>query len=120
MRPTVVLDPQTMDWAPGPPDLPPGAELKVLSADEETGAVAALVKFPAGYLEPKHGHPCGHDILVLQGKLVNPETSQETGTGMFFYAPKGDIHGPFQVPADQDCIFFVVTDGPLFPLVKPA
>jgi hypothetical protein len=27
--------------------------------------------------------------------------------GMFFYAPKGDIHGPFQVTEDEDCIFFV-------------
>jgi anti-sigma factor ChrR (cupin superfamily) len=119
MRPTVVTDPTTMDWSPAPPDLPYGAELKVLSADEETGAVAAMVKFPAGYLEPEHGHPCGHDILILQGKLVNPETGQETSKGMFFYAPTGDIHGPFAVPEDEDCIFFIVTDGPLFPLVKP-
>jgi len=119
MRPTVVIEPGTMEWSPGPEDLPPGAMLKVLSADEETGAVAAFVKLPAGYVEPKHGHPCGHDVLIVQGKLVNLETGQETSKGMFFYAPKGDIHGPFQVPKDEDCIFFVVTDGPLFPLVKP-
>ena len=119
MRSTVVIDPETMGWASGPEDLPPGAILKVLSADEKTGAVAAIVKFPAGYLEPKHGHPCGHDILVIQGKLVNPETGQELSKGMYFYAPKEDIHGPFQVPNEEDCIFFVVTDGPLFPLVKP-
>lgn len=119
MRPTVVIDPKSMDWAPGPPDLPPGAELKVLSADEDTGAVAALVKFPAGYLEPKHGHPCAHDILIMKGSLVDTETGKATSKGMFFYAPAGDIHGPFQVPEDKDCIFFVVTDGPLFPLVKP-
>jgi anti-sigma factor ChrR (cupin superfamily) len=119
MRATVVVDPETMDWAPGPPDLPYGAALKVLSADEQTGAVAALVKFPAGYYEPKHGHPCGHDIYIVQGALVDAETGKATSKGMFFYAPEGDIHGPFQVPEDEDCIFLCVTDGPLFPLVKP-
>ncbi len=56
---------------------------------------------------------------MLSSKLVNPESGQETSKGMYFYAPKGDIHGPFQVPKEEDCIFFIVTDGPLFPLVKP-
>jgi len=119
MRATVVVDPETMEWSPCPDDLPPGAMLKVLSADEDTGAVAAAVKFPAGYVEPKHGHPCGHDIYIVQGALINTETGQATSKGMYFYAPAGDIHGPFRVPEDEDCIFLVVTDGPLFPLVKP-
>lgn len=119
MRTKVVVNPETMEWSPAPEDLPPGPMLKVLSADKETGAVAAIVKFPAGYFEPKHGHPCGHDIFIIQGKLVNPETGQETSKGMYFYAPKGDIHGPFQVPKEEDCILFIVTDGTLFPLVKP-
>ncbi len=96
MRTKVVIDPETIEWSAGPEDLPPGVMLKVLSADKETGAVAAIVKFPSGgYFEPKHGHPCGHDIFILQGKLINPEIGQETSKGMFFYAPKGDIHGPF-------------------------
>jgi hypothetical protein len=75
MRATVVIDPETMDWSPGPEDLPPGAMLKVLSADEETGAVAALVKFPAGYLEPKHGQPGdeqGHVLLRPSGGHPRP------------------------------------------------
>ena len=119
MRPTASINPETIEWSPCPEELPPGAMLKVLSADEETGAVATLVKFPGGYIEPKHGHPCGHDVFVIQGKLVNIKNGQEVSKGMYFYAPKGDIHGPFQVPKDEDCIFFVLTDGPLFPLIKP-
>src|SRR4051812_25732021 len=98
MRSTVVLDPNSIEWQPCPPDLPPGAMIKVLSADEKTGALACIVKFPAGYREPKHGHPCGHDILILQGSLTNPETGKVTDKGQFFYAPKGDIHGPFLAP----------------------
>ncbi len=119
MRPSVIIDPETLEWSTGPEDLPSGAMVKVLSTDEETGVVAAIAKLPAGFFEPKHGHPCGFDELILQGKLVNPETGQEISKGMFWHAPKGDIHGPFQVPKDEDCIIFIVTDGPLFPLVKP-
>ena len=119
MRPTVIIDPGTMEWSSGLEGLSAGVMVKVLSADEETRAIAAIGKLPAGYFETKHSHPCGCDILIMQGKLVNPETGQEISKGMFWHAPKGDIHGPFQVPKDEDCILFIVTDGPLFPLVKP-
>jgi len=119
MRPTVVIDPGTMEWSSGPEDLSPEVMVKVLSEDEETGIIAAIGKLPAGFFEPKHAHPSDCDILIMQGKLVNPETGQEISKGMFWHIPKGDIHGPFQVPKDEDCIIFIVTDGPLFPLVKP-
>jgi len=115
----VIIDPETMEWSSGPEDLPPGVMAKVLSADEETGVVAVIGKLPAGFFEPKHGHPSGCDVLIMQGKLVNPETGQEISKGMFLHIPKGEMHGPFQVPKDEDCILFIVTDGPLFPLVKP-
>ncbi len=114
MRPSVIIDPETMEWSSGLEGLPAGAMVKVLSVDEETGAEAAIVKIPAGYFEPKHSHPRGScDILVLQGKVVNPETGQEASKGMFGHIPKGELHGPFQVPKDEDCILFIVTDGPL-------
>jgi quercetin dioxygenase-like cupin family protein len=119
MRPTVVIDPKNIDWQPAPADMNPGAMLKVLSVDEKTGACAALVKFPAGYIESKHGHPCGHDIYMVQGSLTDTVTGKKTDKGQYFYAPAGNIHGPFAAPKDEDCIFFMVTDAPAFPLVKP-
>jgi len=116
MRGTTIIDPETIEWTPA--EELPGIMIKVLSNDKESGALAAIVKFPAGYSEPKHAHPCGHDILIIKGKLVNTENGQEVSKGMYFYAPKGQMHGPFQVPKEEDCIFFIVTDGPLFPLIK--
>ena len=113
MRPSVIIDPETMEWSSGLEGLSAGVMVKVLSADEETGARAAIGKLPAGYFEPKHSHPCGCDILILQGKVVNPETGKEASKGMFSHIPKGELHGPFQVSKDEDCIFFFVTDGPL-------
>jgi quercetin dioxygenase-like cupin family protein len=118
MREYTFVDPATLEWSPAPPDLPAGAMLKVLSADAESGVTAAIVKFPAGYVEPRHGHRCGHDILIMQGKLVDLDTGKEVPKGTYLYAPAGNIHG-YRVPKDEDCIFFVFADGPLFPLVKP-
>jgi len=108
----VIIDPETMEWSSGTKGLSAGVMVKVLNTDEETGAIAAIGKLPAGYFEPKHSHPCSCDILILQGKVVNTETGQEAPKGMFSHIPKGELHGPFQVPEDEDCIFFVVTDGP--------
>jgi len=113
MRPSVIIDPETMKWSSGLGGLSAGVMVKVLSTDEETGAIAAIGKLPAGYFEPKHSHPCCCDIFALQGKLVNTDTGQEISKGMFGHIPKGELHGPFQVSEDEDFIFFVVTDGPL-------
>ncbi len=44
-----------------------GAEWKVFQTDLRTGGVQALVKFPAGAMEPPHHHTYGHWVYVLEG-----------------------------------------------------
>jgi len=110
MRETVVIDPETIDWQPVE-QLPPGAWIKILSHDKESGAFSALFKFDKGFEEPKHSHPSDHDILILEGKLVDSD-GNETKKGMFFYAPAGDDHGPFTAP--DGCIFYGYFNGPPF------
>jgi len=112
MRPMVIIDPETIEWSSGTEGLSGGVMIKVLNEDKETGAMALIGKLPAGYFEAKHSHPCSCEVIALQGKLVNPETGQEMSKGMFLHIPKGEMHGPFQVTEDEDCILFVVTDGP--------
>jgi anti-sigma factor ChrR (cupin superfamily) len=119
MRPMVIIDPETMEWAPRPDDPSSEVMAKYLSSDEETGALAGIGKLPAGSLESKHAHPCHCDILILQGKMINTETGQEISKGMYWHIPKGEMHGPLQIPKDEDCIIFIVTDGPLTPLTEP-
>ena len=119
MSPMITIDSEAMEWSSGMEGLSGGIMVKVLNEDKETGALAGIGKLPAGSFEPKHGHPCSCDVLMLQGKLINTETGQEASKGMFWHIPKGELHGPFQVPKDEDCIIFVVTDGPLSPLIKP-
>ena len=110
MRKMVVIDPEELEWEPIK-ELPKGARIKMLSHDEETEAFSALFKFDKGYNEPRHSHPSDHDILILEGKLVDFE-GNETKKGMFFFAPAKQEHGPFTAP--EGCIFYGYFNGPAF------
>ena len=112
MRPMTIIDPETIEWSPLPEGPSAGIMAKILSQDKDTGAGAGIGKLPAGSFEPKHSHPCSCDVLILQGKLTNTETGQEISKGMYWHIPKEELHGPFQVAEDEDCIIFIVLDGP--------
>jgi quercetin dioxygenase-like cupin family protein len=110
-RELMFVDSEKIEWQPIE-KLGPGAWLKVLSYDEETGAGAYLVKFDDGFHEPRHSHPGAHDIFFIQGCLVETETGKESKAGTYFYSPAGVEHGPFD--AKGDTIFFAYFDGPVF------
>ena len=66
---------------------------KELFTDPETGVLIRLVRYPAGVINPRHTHPCGHGMFVLEGELV---THQGTfGPGTFVWFPEGEVmeHG---------------------------
>ena len=104
----VVVDPEKIEWEPVE-QLQKGAWAKLLSLDEETGAMALLGKFDKGFHEPKHKHPSDCDAIVLEGKLVD-EKGNEIKRGMYFFAPAGVEHGPFDAP--EGCVLFVYFNGP--------
>lgn len=61
---------------------------KNLYTDPETGGEIRLVRYPAGVINPKHTHPCGHGMYVLEGQLV---THRGTfGPGSFVWFPEGE------------------------------
>ncbi len=66
---------------------------KELYTDQETGALVRLVRYPAGVINPKHTHPCGHGMYVLEGKLVTHVGT--FGPGTFVWFPEGEVmeHG---------------------------
>ena len=66
---------------------------KELYADPETGALIRLVRYPAGVINPRHTHPCGHGMYVLEGRLVTHAGTYEPGTFVWF--PEGEVmeHG---------------------------
>ena len=65
-----VYTPDNLTWGPGPPALPPGATMTVLSGDPgKPGWFTLRSKMPAGYTVPPHWHPMDEHLTVLSGAL---------------------------------------------------
>ncbi|HEY3964641.1 MAG TPA: cupin domain-containing protein [Planctomycetaceae bacterium] len=82
---------------------------KELFTDPETGMLVRLVKYPAGVINPRHTHPCGHGMFVLEGALVTHKGT--FGPGSFVWFPEGEImeHG---ASAAGDVIAVFITNKP--------
>ncbi len=94
-------------WKPGPY---PGVELMLLHQHEKTGGVVVLRKFAAGMTIPAHVHREANEFAyVLSGEWEESGKSYTTGT--FFFAPKGELHGPHV--AKTEVISLTLFDGPL-------
>ena len=123
-----LVAPADIQWGDGPPGLPPGAKLAVLSGDpKQPGAFTMRLQFPADYKVPPHTHPSDEHVTVISGKLnlgmgekLDQSASKELAPGSFGVMPAGMTHfawtseptvvqvhgtGPFKVnyvnPADD-------------------
>jgi quercetin dioxygenase-like cupin family protein len=115
-------------WGPGPPALPKGAKLAVVSGDPgKAGPFVIQLRFPPGYAVPPHRHPSDEHVTVVYGALtlgMGPEIGEGRravlGRGDSAVAPANMAHyasttkgatvqvnaqGPFQIvylnPADD-------------------
>lgn len=97
----VMVTPDQVKWGPGPPSLPPGAQLAVLEGDpSKAGSPFAIrAKFPDGYRVPPHWHPMDERVLVLAGTLgvglgekFDPSAGHELPTGSYAVMPKEVRH----------------------------
>jgi quercetin dioxygenase-like cupin family protein len=94
-------------WQPGPY---PGVELLVLHTSEETGGMTVLRKFDAGVTVPAHIHPQANEsVFILSGQWE--EDGVTYSTGAFFFAPRGELHGPHL--AKTEVLSLTTFDGPL-------
>lgn len=82
---------------------------KNLYSDDETGIEIRLVRYPAGIINPRHTHPCGHGMYVLEGTLVTHRGSY--GPGNFVWFPEGSTmeHG---ASAASDVVVLFITNKP--------
>ncbi len=82
---------------------------KELFSDPETGMQVRLVRYPAGVINPRHTHPCGHGMYVLQGRLVTHRGAY--GPGCFVWFPEGEImeHG---ASPEGDVVVVFITNKP--------
>ncbi len=64
----IMVSPDEVAWMEGPPSLPPGAKMAVLSGDsKKEGLFVMRAKLPAGYKVPPHFHPDKETVTVLSG-----------------------------------------------------
>lgn len=63
--------PDTVQYGPVPPFIPPGAQLAVLEGDPmaSTGDYTVRLKMPDGYRIPPHWHPKRENVTVISGTM---------------------------------------------------
>jgi hypothetical protein len=82
-------------------ELPEGLKTKVVNSNEAEQRVDFFVKFPPGYVEPRHTHDAAHADLICDGKMV--VHGHELTPGDYIYGQK-QPHGPMEFP--EGCIVF--------------
>ena len=96
----IAVQPNALKWGPGPPGLPPGAQLAVLAGDPGKDAPYVVrAKLPAGYKIPPHTHPTAENVTVLSGTFniamgdkFDSKKGEVVKAGGFFTAEKDTPH----------------------------
>ena len=109
-----------LNWGPGPPSLPKGAKLAVVSGNpNQPGPFTIQLRFPVGYAVPPHSHPTDEHVTVVEGvvslgmgSVPHRSDMKVLGKGKSIVAPANMAHyasttqgatlliranGPFQV-----------------------
>lgn len=77
----------------------------LLCKDPEAGAGIRVVRYPASVINPKHTHPCGHGMYVLEGNLVTHKGT--FGPGTFVWFPEGEIMEHGASPGGDVTVLFI-------------
>lgn len=97
----VMITPDKVKWGPGPPSLPPGAEIAALRGDPMKAGVPFTIraKFPDGYRIAPHWHPTDENVVVIQGTMLmavgdkfDEAVTSEMPAGSFVLMPKHVRH----------------------------
>ena len=85
-----------------------GVQVKVLRRDPETQHADMLIKFPPGYVEPRHAHDSVHSVIVLEGLQI--AEGEHMHPGDYVFGGGATPHGPFEYP--EGCVVFASFRGP--------
>ena len=80
-----------------------GVEVCVLRQNGQGGG-AALVRFAAGARFPRHDHPGGEEVYVLEGRCVVGGATLAAGD--FLWTPPGGVH---DLRAEAPTVIYVAT-----------
>lgn len=100
-RQLAIMHTTNMDWQPSPTPTVWRKRLEHIG-DSEKGLVTSVVRFNAGSRFPRHGHPDGEELLILDGTFSDEYGDYPPGT--FLLNPRGFEHEPF---SHDGCTLFV-------------
>jgi len=99
---TLTLEAESVDWEDGEIlTLPEGVQVHLLNENEAEGRTDMLVKFPPGYVEPRHTHEGAHAAMILSGRMLIH--GHELTPGDYVYGQQVE-HGPMEYP--DGCVVF--------------
>lgn len=106
-----------IEWAPGPPSIPEGAQAAVLYGDPTRAEDFALrLKLPAGYVLPAHTHPKPEIVTVISGtfelgmgKHADRDDVTRLEAGSFFAFPPGMAHYAY---TNEETVIQLNSTGP--------
>lgn len=82
----ICVDYRNVDWEPG---RGPGISRKMLHGDREQD-YTSLLKLDPDTRFPKHRHPAGEELVVLEGRIQIEGHWYDTGN--YVYTPPGAVH----------------------------
>jgi anti-sigma factor ChrR (cupin superfamily) len=97
----VMVAASDVKWGPGPPSLPPGAQMAVLDGDPAVAGKPFVIraKLPDGYRVAPHWHPTDENVSVLSGTFsagigdtFNEGSMMALGPGGYAKMPKMTHH----------------------------
>lgn len=105
----VVVTKADLKWK----DMGNGVTAAPVSGDMEKGASRFFLKYPVGFVTPKHHHSTDHYVMVVSGTITLTVEGKEhkLGPGAYFALTNKASHTA-KVEGNEDAVFFIQADGP--------
>lgn len=100
-RQRLTIDTQGLPWTTSPGGHVQRKRLHLVGR-AEAGQVTSLVRYEPGARFPRHDHPEGEEILVLEGVFSDDRGHWPAGT--YLLNPEGYSHAPY---SEEGCTLFV-------------
>jgi mannose-6-phosphate isomerase-like protein (cupin superfamily) len=91
----------------------PGVAAAPVSGDMEKGTSRFFLKYPVGFVSPKHHHTADHYVTVVAGTITLTVDGKEhtLGPGAYFALTEKMPHTA-KVEGNEEAMFFIQADGP--------
>jgi len=91
----------------------PGVVAAPVSGDMEKGASRFFLKYPVGFVTPKHHHPADHYVTMVSGTITLTMDGKDykLGPGSYFALTEKMPHTA-KVEGNEEAVFFIQADGP--------